>query len=77
MTFVPLVAKESRTFLANWAPIQLLTLLYQRWCPCTELANIMTPKSSHCQYHYSPSTDPRLSCFGMFQNASLQDAQQD
>jgi uncharacterized surface protein with fasciclin (FAS1) repeats len=25
------------------------------------------------QYHSSPSANPRLSCFGMFQNASLQD----
>jgi pimeloyl-ACP methyl ester carboxylesterase len=26
-----------------------------------------------CQCHSSPSTDPRLSCFGMLQNASFQD----
>ena len=26
-----------------------------------------------CQCHSSPSTDTRLSCFGMFQNVSLQD----
>jgi hypothetical protein len=28
--------------------------------------------SQNCKHHSSPSTDPCLSCFGMFQNATIE-----